>query len=135
MCPTASCSSFWRPIDQASKLPVQAQSAKPSTASFQTSIQQRRIPCSTGSNPSGTGSDPNSPSSSPSPPNPSPRRSSTSSTVKAAAQNGLKGNEAFDAAFEALTVKLRSEGRELADNVKDTLIQNAYCVLKNATEA
>ena len=56
-------------------------------------------------------------------------------SVKAAAQNGLKGNEAFDAAFEALTVKLRSEGRELADNVKDTLIQNAYCVLKNATEA
>ena len=55
-------------------------------------------------------------------------------SVKAAAQNGLKGNEAFDAAFEALTVKLRAEGRELADNVKDTLIQNAYCVLKNATE-
>ena len=56
-------------------------------------------------------------------------------SVKAAAQNGLKGNAAFDAAFEALTVKLRAEGRELADNVKDTLIQNAYCVLKNATEA
>ena len=56
-------------------------------------------------------------------------------SVKAAAQNGLKGNEAFDAAFEALTVKLRAEGRELADNVKDTLIQNAYCVFKNAPEA
>ena len=56
-------------------------------------------------------------------------------SVKAAAENGLKGNDAFDAAFEALTVKLRSEGRELADNVKDTLIQNAYCVLKNATDA
>ena len=56
-------------------------------------------------------------------------------SVKAAAENGLKGNDAFDAAFEALTVKLRSEGRELADNVKDTLIQNAYCVFKNASEA
>ena len=56
-------------------------------------------------------------------------------SVKAAAEAGLKGNAAFDAAFEALTDKLRSEGRELADNVKDTLIQNAYCVLKNATEA
>ena len=56
-------------------------------------------------------------------------------SVKAAAENGLKGNAAFDAAFEALTVKLRSEGRELADNVKDTLIQNAYCVFRNAPEA
>lgn len=55
-------------------------------------------------------------------------------SVKAAAQNGLKGNAAFDAAFAALTVKLRAEGRELADNVKDTLIQNAYCVFKNASE-
>lgn len=55
-------------------------------------------------------------------------------SVKAAAQNGLKGNAAFDAAFAALSDRLKAEGRELADNVKDTLIQNAYCVLKNASE-
>lgn len=52
--------------------------------------------------------------------------------VQAAAAAGLKGNEAFDAAFAALTAELKQEGRELADNVKDTLIQNAYCVFKNA---
>lgn len=55
-------------------------------------------------------------------------------SVKAAAQNGLKGNDAFNAAFAALTDRLKAEGRELADNVKDTLIQNAYCVFKNASE-
>lgn len=52
--------------------------------------------------------------------------------VKAAADAGLKGNEAFDAAFKSFTDALKQEGRELADNVKDTLIQNAYCVFKNA---
>ena len=55
-------------------------------------------------------------------------------SVKAAAEAGLKGNAAFDAAFAALTDRLKAEGRELADNVKDTLIQNAYCVFKNASE-
>ena len=52
-------------------------------------------------------------------------------SVKAAAEAGLKGNAAFDAAFAALTTKLKSEGRELADNVKDTLVQNAYLVFRN----
>lgn len=52
--------------------------------------------------------------------------------VQAAAAAGLKGNEAFDAAFAALTAELKQEGRELATNVTDTLIQNAYCVLKNS---
>lgn len=51
--------------------------------------------------------------------------------VKAAAEAGLKGNAAFDAAFAALTERLKAEGRELADNVKDTLVQNAYLVFKN----
>ena len=51
--------------------------------------------------------------------------------VKAAAEAGLKGNAAFDAAFAALTDRLKAAGRELADNVKDTLIQNAYLVFKN----
>ncbi len=51
--------------------------------------------------------------------------------VKAAAENGLKGNAAFDAAFNALTAELKAEGKELATNVTDTLIQNAYCVFKN----
>ncbi len=54
--------------------------------------------------------------------------------VKAAAQGGLKGNAAFDAAVAELTAELRTEGRELATNVKDTLVQNAYCVFRN-TEA
>lgn len=51
--------------------------------------------------------------------------------VKAAAAGGLKGNEAFDAAVADLTDELRAEGKELATNVKDTLIQNAYCVFRN----
>ncbi len=54
--------------------------------------------------------------------------------VKAAAEGGLKGNAAFDAAVAELTAELKLEGRELATNVKDTLIQNAYCVFRN-TEA
>lgn len=54
--------------------------------------------------------------------------------VKAAAEGGLTGNEAFDFAFDELTAELRLEGRELAGNVKDTLIQNAYCVFKNSQE-
>ena len=49
----------------------------------------------------------------------------------AAAAGGLKGNAAFDAAFDALTAELKAEGKELATNVKDTLIQNAYCVFRN----
>lgn len=52
--------------------------------------------------------------------------------VQAAAAGGLKGNDAFDAAFDALTAELRAEGKELATNIRDTLIQNAYCVFKNA---
>ncbi len=51
--------------------------------------------------------------------------------VQAAAAGGLKGNEAFDAAFAALTAELRAEGKELATNIRDTLIQNAYCVFRN----
>ena len=51
--------------------------------------------------------------------------------VQAAADAGLKGNEAFDAAFNALAAELKAEGKELATNVTDTLIQNAYCVFKN----
>lgn len=51
--------------------------------------------------------------------------------VKAAAAGGLKGNDAFDAAFNALTAELKAEGKELATNIRDTLIQNAYCVFKN----
>lgn len=51
--------------------------------------------------------------------------------VKVAAAAGLKGNAAFDAAFAALTDALKSEGRELADTVKDTLVQNVYLVFKN----
>lgn len=51
--------------------------------------------------------------------------------VKVAAAAGLKGNAAFDAAFAALTDKLKAEGREFADTVKDTLAQNAYPVFKN----
>ncbi len=51
--------------------------------------------------------------------------------VKAVAADGLKGNEAFDAALAKLSAVLRAEGRDLATHVKDTLIQNAYCVFKN----
>ncbi len=54
--------------------------------------------------------------------------------VKAAAEGGLKGNVAFDAAVAELSAELKTEGRELATNVKDTLVQNAYCVFRN-TEA
>jgi translation elongation factor EF-Tu-like GTPase len=51
--------------------------------------------------------------------------------VQAAAEGGLKGNKAFQKAVASLTEELRKEGRELADNLKHTLIQNAYSVMKN----
>lgn len=47
--------------------------------------------------------------------------------VKAAAEARLKCNAAFD----ALTEKLKAEGLKLAGNVKDTLVQNAYLVFRN----
>ncbi len=55
--------------------------------------------------------------------------------VKAAAEGGLKGNAAFDAAVAELTAELKAEGRELATNIKDTLVQNAYCVWRNTHSA
>jgi hypothetical protein len=54
--------------------------------------------------------------------------------VKVAADTGLRGSDAFDVALRELSAELRAEGRELAGNVKDTLIQNAYCVFKNSQE-
>ena len=54
--------------------------------------------------------------------------------VKVAAASGLRGSDAFDVALRELSAELRAEGRELAGNVKDTLIQNAYCVFKNSQE-
>ena len=54
--------------------------------------------------------------------------------VKAAAENGLKGNEAFDVALSALTVKLRQEGRELSTSLRETLVQNAYVVFRHAKD-
>lgn len=54
--------------------------------------------------------------------------------VKVAAASGLKGNAAFDLALDELRAELKAEGRVLADNLQDTLIQNAYCVFKNSQE-
>ena len=54
--------------------------------------------------------------------------------VKVAAASGLKGNAAFDLALDELKAELKAEGRVLADNLQDTLIQNAYCVFKNSQE-
>ena len=53
-------------------------------------------------------------------------------SVKAAAEGGLKGNEAFDAALEGLTTKLKSSGQELSTSLRETLVQNAYIVFKNS---
>ncbi len=53
-------------------------------------------------------------------------------SVKAAADGGLKGNEAFDAALEGLTTKLKSAGQELSTSIRETLVQNAYIVWKNS---
>ena len=53
-------------------------------------------------------------------------------SVKAAAEGGLKGNEAFDAALEGLTTKLKSAGQELSTSLRETLVQNAYIVWKNS---
>lgn len=53
-------------------------------------------------------------------------------SVKAAAEGGLKGNEAFDAALEGLTTKLKSSGQELSTSLRETLVQNAYIVWKNS---
>lgn len=54
--------------------------------------------------------------------------------VKHAAENGLKGNRAFKQAFNELNKKLAEEGKELRTHIKDTLIQNAYTVLRNTNE-
>ncbi|MDO5462414.1 MAG: hypothetical protein Q4F99_02875 [bacterium] len=54
--------------------------------------------------------------------------------VKAVADGGFKGNRAFKKAFESFSETLKEQGKELHTNVKDTLIQNAYCVLKNSEE-
>lgn len=54
--------------------------------------------------------------------------------VKAAAENGLKGNAAFDAALAGFTAVLKAEGRKLSTSIRETLVQNAYIVFKH-TEA
>ena len=54
--------------------------------------------------------------------------------VKQAATGGLKGNEAFDKALNALSEKLKADGKELSDCIKDTLVQNAYVVFKHGEE-
>ena len=40
--------------------------------------------------------------------------------------------EAFDAALEGLTTKLKSAGQELSTSLRETLVQNAYIVWKNS---
>jgi hypothetical protein len=54
--------------------------------------------------------------------------------VKATAEGGFKGNRAFKKAYEDFSNELKAQGKELHTNIKDTLIQNAYCVLKNTEE-
>lgn len=52
--------------------------------------------------------------------------------VKAVAANGLGGNAAFDAAVEQLKSSAAVAGKSVAQNLLDTVIQNAYFEFKNS---
>ena len=52
--------------------------------------------------------------------------------VKAVAAKGLYGNEAFDAALEQLKSSAAVAGKSVAQDLLDTVVQNAYFEYKNS---
>jgi len=50
--------------------------------------------------------------------------------VKAAVDRGLRGQDAWTAARAALESHLAASGRQAANTVIDTILQNAYCAVK-----
>jgi len=52
--------------------------------------------------------------------------------VKAAIDQGLRGQDAWTAARDALGVQVAASGRQAANTVLDTILQNAYCAVKYA---
>ena len=54
--------------------------------------------------------------------------------VKAAINRGLKGDDAWDVARDALLQQLGESAWEIADNWLDTLLQSAYFAVRNAVD-
>lgn len=52
--------------------------------------------------------------------------------VSAAAANGLWGNEAFEYALKQLKSSAALAGKDVAQNLLDTVVQNAYFEFKNS---
>ena len=52
--------------------------------------------------------------------------------VKAAIDQGFRGQDAWTAARAALEARLTASGRQVAGTVMDTILQNAYCAVKYA---
>lgn len=50
--------------------------------------------------------------------------------VKAAIDQGLRGEPAWAAARDALVAQLQVSGREASNTCIDTILQNAYCAVK-----
>ena len=50
--------------------------------------------------------------------------------VKAAVDQGLRGQDAWTAARAALEAQFAASGRQAANTVLDTILQNAYCAVK-----
>ncbi len=50
--------------------------------------------------------------------------------VRAAVEQGLRGGEAWDLAKDKLVAQLAKSGKETAETLIDTLLQNAYCSVK-----
>jgi hypothetical protein len=55
--------------------------------------------------------------------------------VKAAIDKGLRGGDAWDTARAALTGQLAASGKQVANTVIDTILQNAYCAVKYSVPA
>lgn len=55
--------------------------------------------------------------------------------VKAAIDRGLRGEDAWVTARDALVAQLKESGMEASNTVIDTILQNAYCVTKYSVAA
>ena len=55
--------------------------------------------------------------------------------VKAAIDKGLRGGDAWDTARAALMGQLAASGKQVANTMVDTILQNAYCAVKYSVSA
>lgn len=66
--------------------------------------------------------------------NDSANQAAAIAAVKAAIDRGLKGDDAWSVARDALLQQLGESAWTIADNWLDTLLQSAYFAVKNAIE-